>query len=207
MTRIAIDLHYLPSLEFFAAVAESDELLIFPKDQYQRQSYLNRTQIRLANKVETLSVPIIGRRPRLPLDLIRIDSSQKWQAIHLRGIQSAYGKAPFFEFFFPYIKDIIESEEESLFVLNRKLLTMCLRLLRVTVSISEFSEGEIPEGVLDIRGQIVPARPFSDRNFYDPAPYSQLFGVNFEPNLSILDLLFCKGPEATKIIGLSIKKH
>ncbi len=207
MNRVAIDLHYLPSLEFFAAIAGADELLVFPRDLYQRQSNLNRTRIRLANKVETLSVPIQGRRPRLPMDQIRIDYSQKWQAVHLRGIQSAYGKAPFFEFFFPYFREVLESGEESLWLLNQKLLTICLKLLRNPVRLSVFSEGEIPETAGDIRGQIEPGRPFSDRNFYRPVPYTQLFGLNFEPNLSILDLLFCTGPEAGEILGGSIKKQ
>lgn len=207
MNRIAIDLHYLPSIEFFAAIVHAEELLIFPKDLYQRQSYLNRTRIRLANKVETLSVPIVGRRPKLPMDQIRIDYEQKWQAIHLRGLQSAYGKAPFFEFFFPYIKDVIESEEVSLWDLNQKLLTICLKLLRLPVKIAVFPEKEISPDVQDIRAQIEPGRPFSERDFYQPVSYTQLFGVNFEPNLSILDLLFCTGPEAGKILRESIKKQ
>lgn len=207
MSKIAIDLHYLPSLEFFAAISRAEELLVFPKDRYQRQSYLNRTRIRLANKVETLSIPIVGRRPRLPVDEIRIDYGQKWQAVHLRGIQSAYGKAPFFEYFFPYFQGIFESEEEGLWKLNLQLLTVCLKLVRLPVKISQVTEGGISEGVLDLRGQIEPRRPFSERNFYQPTPYTQLFGLNFEPNLSILDLLFCTGPEAGEILSQSIKKQ
>jgi hypothetical protein len=207
LSKIAIDLHYLPSLEFFAAIADADELLIFPKDMYQRQSYLNRTRILLANKVETLSVPIVGRRPRLPMDQIKIDYDQKWQAVHLRGIQSGYGKAPFFEFFYPYICEIIESGEQSLWELNRALLSICLKLLRFSVKISEGANLESVGDIKDIRGQLVPGRPFSKRNYYQPVPYTQLFGVNFEPNLSILDLLFCAGPEAGKILRDSIKKQ
>ncbi len=206
MNRIAVDLHFLPTLEFFAAIAEADELLFFPKDRYQRQSYLNRTKIRLANKVETLSIPIQGRRPRLPLDQIKIDFTQNWQAIHLRGIQSGYGKAPFFEYYFPYLLAIYESENEKLWDFNLKLLTMCLKLLRWPVRVTVFEEGEIPDGVKDIRGQIVPSRPFSERNYYTPVPYSQLFGLDFEPSLSILDLLFCAGPESDRILRDSIKK-
>ena len=207
MNQVAIDLHYLPSLEFFTAIAGADELLIFPKDLYQRQSYLNRTRIRLANKVEILSVPIQGRRPKLPMDEIRIDYRQKWQAVHLRGMQSAYGKAPFFEFFFPYFKEIFEAEEERLWVLNQKLLTICLKLLRTPVKVSVFSGEEIPAVTSDIRGLIGPDKPFSERNFYRPVSYAQLFGLNFEPNLSILDLLFCTGPEAGKILRESAKKQ
>ncbi|HSF53054.1 MAG TPA: WbqC family protein [Algoriphagus sp.] len=207
MKKVAVDLHYLPSLEFFAAIADAEELLIFPKDIYQRQSYLNRTRIRLANKVEVLSVPIVGRRPKLPMDQIKIDYSQNWQSIHLRGIQSAYGKAPFFEYYFPYFKEIFETQEQSLWVLNQKLLTICLKLLRWPARLSVFEEKEIQGDVLDIRGQIGPAKPFLDRNFYVPVAYTQLFGLDFEPNLGVLDLLFCTGPEAGKILRNSIKKQ
>lgn len=207
MKQVAIDLHYLPSLEFFAALSDAEEILLFPKDLYQRQSYLNRTRIRLANKVETLSIPIQGRRPRIPIDQVRIDYSQKWQSTHLRGIQSAYGKAPFFEFYFPYFEGIFESKEESLWTLNYRLLTICLKLLRWPARLTVVESGVLVQDVIDLRGQIVPGRPFLERNLYQPVPYSQLFGLDFEPNLSILDLLFCAGPEADKILRKSTKKQ
>lgn len=207
MAKLAIDLHYLPCLELFAAISEAEELLISPLDPYQRQSFLNRTRIRLANKVETLSIPIVGRRPKVSLNQVRLDYSQNWQSRHLRSIQSAYGKAPFFEYFFPDIQEIIESNAECLWDLNLRLMTICLKLLRLPVKVTVLTEGEIPPEVMDIRGLIVPGRPFSDRKFYYPLPYSQLFGLNFEPNLSILDLLFCTGPEALQILRDSSKKH
>jgi hypothetical protein len=206
MSRVAIDLHFLPCLEFFAAIAEADEILIFPKESYPRQSYFNRTRIRLANKVETLSVPIQGRRPRLQIDQVKIDYTQNWQATHLRGIQSGYGKAPFFEYYFPYFKEIYEPKEQYLWSFNLSLLTMCLRLLRWPARLTVFEGVKIPGDVRDIRGQIVPSSPFSTRNYYMPETYAQLFGLDFEPNLSILDLLLCTGSEAGRILTDSIKK-
>jgi hypothetical protein len=207
LNRIAVDLHFLPTLEFFAAIADADELLLFPNGKYQRQSFMNRTKIKLANKVEVLSVPIQGRRPRLPFDQIKIDFTQNWQSIHLRGIQSGYGKAPFFEFYFPYFQQIYEAKNEKLWEFNLRLLTICLKLLRWPVRVAVIEGEEIPEGVKDIRGQIVPSRPFPERNFYSAVPYSQLFGLDFEPNLGILDLLFCEGPESGRILSSSRKKH
>lgn len=206
MSRVAADLHFLPSLEFFAAIAEAEEILIFPKDKYPRQSYFNRTHIRLANKRETLSIPIQGRRPRLPIDAVKIDFSQNWQAVHLRGIQSGYGKAPFFEYYFPYFQEIYESGEESLWEFNLSLLTLCLKLLRWPVRLGDNQESFMKSDVVDIRGQIVPSRPFTERNYYIPKSYTQLFGLDFEPNLSIVDLLFCTGPESDLILRDSIKK-
>ena len=168
---------------------------------------MNRTKIRLANKVEVLSVPIQGRRPRLPYNQVKIDLTQNWQAVHLRGIQSGYGKAPFFEYYFPYFQEIYNSKEENLWTFNSSLLTICLKLLRWPANVTLFEGGDLPEDTIDIRGQIVPSRPFSERNFYSAVPYSQLFGLDFEPNLGILDLLFCAGPESDRILRSSRKKH
>lgn len=141
------------------------------------------------------------------MDQVKIDFSQKWQAIHLRGIQSAYGKAPFFEYFFPYFEPIFQEQEESLWKFNLELLTICLKLLRWPVRLVSVEKGEDSIEYLDIRGQITPGRPFLERNFYRPQPYPQLFGLDFEPNLSILDLLFCLGPEAGTSLKNSAKKE
>lgn len=206
MKRLAVDLHYLPNLEFFAAISGADELLVFPDDLYQRQSFLNRTQIRLTNKVETLSVPVQGRRPKIPMEDVLIDYSQKWQSIHLRGIQSAYGKAPFFEYFFPYLEGIIIKKPEKLWDLNWEMLTICLKLLQSNVKlVKSKSDFDLTE-VKDIRSQIAPKTSFSVRSYYNPVVYGQLFGLDFVPDLSVVDLLFCEGPAAKNIILKSVKK-
>ncbi len=205
MKKVAVDLHFLPCLEFFSAIIQAEEILISPSELYQRQSYLNRTRIRLANKIETLSVPIQGRRPRVPLSRVKVDYSQNWQKIHLRGIQSAYGKAPFYEFYFPYLEPIYLKEHTSLWGLNYEMLTICLKLLKYSGKVTVCRNLDEKEFDLDLRGQISPSGTFLERNHYDPVPYTQLFGLDFEPNLSVIDILFCTGPEAKKLLLRSIK--
>ncbi len=141
------------------------------------------------------------------MNQVKIDYSQKWQAVHLRGIQSAYGKAPFFEYFFPFFAQILESEEKSIWEMNLKLLTICLNLLRWPVKVTLVEKKDNLPDISDIRGQIKPGMAFSERNYYSPFPYAQLFGVNFEPNLSILDLLFCEGKNSGIILQQSIKYY
>ncbi|WP_192348885.1 WbqC family protein [Algoriphagus sp. Y33] len=204
---IAVDLHYFPNLEFFAAIAEADELVFFPGETYRRQSFFNRTQIRLANKVGTLSVPIQGRRPRLPQEDIKIDNSQNWLAVHLRGIQSAYGKAPFYEYYFPYFEKVFLQNYDELWKLNWEMLTICLRLLGLHVKLRVQDKDQSQTWTQDIRGQLTPSVPFSERNYYNPESYFQLFGLDFDPNLSVLDLLFCEGSASKGIILKSVKKH
>lgn len=184
-----------------------EEVFLCPGDHYTRQSYFNRAEILLANKVHTLSVPIQGRRPRVPMRAVRIDYGQKWALTHLRGIQSGYGKAPFFEYFFPYFEEVFGRQEPLLWDLNINLLTICLKLLRWPVKVTVQYPEAIPSDVLDLRGLIVPSGSFLDRPFYQEVPYGQIFGLDFVPNLSILDGLFCLGPEAGSLLVKSQKKR
>ncbi len=207
MKRIALDLHYLPCLEYFTVLRGVDELFLFPGDRYERQSYFNRTSILLANKVHTLTVPIQGRRPRISLGEVRIDSEQKWVNNHLRGIQSGYGKAPFFEYFFPYFQEALNRQEVKLWALNLELLTICLKLLRWPVKLTLVENEGLPVDVIDFRGQILPSESYLNRPFFQEVRYGQIFGPNFVPNLSVLDLLFCLGGEADSLLAKSQKKH
>lgn len=204
---IAVDLHYFPNLEFFATIAEAEELVFFPEERYQRQSYFNRAQILLANKVGTLSVPIKGRRPRVSQKNIQIDYEQNWLTIHLRTIQSAYGKAPFYEYYFPYFEKVFQQKPENLWELNWQILTICLKLLGLPAKMRVQDSASDKSWTVDIRGQLMPSVAFSMRKYYHPESYFQLFGLDFEPNLSILDLLFCEGPASKSILLKSAKKQ
>ena len=71
----------------------------------------------------------------------------------------------------------------------------------------KFLEPIVAGQIEDIRRLITPSGHFSERKFYQSQPYSQLFGLDFESNLSVLDLLFCEGPAATSFLLKSAKKH
>ncbi|MCH7408210.1 WbqC family protein [Belliella sp. DSM 111904] len=204
---IISELFYLPSLEYFTAIQNEDVVYLDISENYQKQTYRNRTHIKLANKVETLSIPVIGGNKKVKSSQIRIDHSQKWKNVHLRGIQSAYGKAPYFEFYFPYFEPIYEEKWDLLADFNRALLTVCLKMIQSKTKLQLLSNIEELGDFKDLRGKIQAKESFEDRGIYSPAPYQQLFGLDFVPNLSILDLLFCKGPETRNILYQSQKNR
>ncbi|MBT0811559.1 WbqC family protein [Litoribacter ruber] len=203
-STVITDLLYLPPIEYFAAIEGKETLMIEGHDNYQKQTYRNRASIRLANKVEHLSVPVKGGKGR-PFREIEIDYEQKWVNIHLRGIKSAYGKAAFFEYFFPYYESVFERRPTRLFDLNLELLTLCLKFLQHPVRIVVSTEYQPNVGFQDLRGVIQPKESYEVRGIYRPVPYMQLFGLDFVPNLSVIDLLFCEGPQAGRIISQSKK--
>lgn len=201
-----VDLFYLPPIEFFVATEEVDTLWIEAHDNYQKQSYRNRTAMQMANKVEFLSIPVIGGNRKVKYREVLMDEGQRWRDIHLRGIKSAYGKAPFFEYFYPEIESIFQENILHLYAFNYRLLTLCLKLLDRSVRMEETLEYQAHGDKIDLRGVINAKAPYTGRNIYEPYPYTQLFGLNFAPNLSIVDLLFCEGPNSKNIIGDSKKE-
>jgi hypothetical protein len=203
---ITTDLFYLPPIEYFVAIHDFEEIQVV-KDNYQKQTYRNRARVLLANKVEVLSVPVIGSNSKQEYTDVKIDYSQKWKNVHLRGIQSAYGKAPFFEFFFPYLDKVYSKNLTFLFDLNMELLTVCLKLLQMKIKVKMVSDIGLNLDTTDIRGLIAAKEGFTKRDIMTPGIYPQMFGLDFVPNLSIMDLLFCMGPESKEVLTLSKKNH
>jgi hypothetical protein len=102
-----IELHYLPSIEYFALINSSSEIDFEIHENFVKQTYRNRAQILGANGIEVLTVPIIHKSgQKQMIKDVKIDYSQDWLRRHIGGIRSAYGKAAFFEYFEPLILTI-----------------------------------------------------------------------------------------------------
>lgn len=200
------DLLYLPNLEFFAFVKNADSIRISLTDPFVKQTYRNRCEILLSNKVELLSIPVIKANKKAPYRDVKIDYHQKWLNVHLRGLRSAYGKAPFFEYFYPDLEEIFLKKKSFLWELNWELLTTCLYFLKLDVKIEIVDEIPTESNQKDIRGLWDSNCRYWEWKYYDPNPYVQLFGLDFVPNLSVVDLLFCEGPQSKHKLDLSTKK-
>ncbi|MEQ8423076.1 MAG: WbqC family protein, partial [Cyclobacteriaceae bacterium] len=196
-----IELHYLPSLEYFSALLQSTGIILEKHEQYIKQSYRNRCYINTANGILKLVIPVTSKHGKALIKDVRIDHRGKWQNLHWRAIKSAYGKAPFYDHYEGTLNKILFSQSEFLYDLNLQLLSFCLQSLKVSVPLTESTsyEKSTSGGVTDLRSVISAKIHFSERDFYNPTPYTQVFGNKFVNNLSLIDLLFCEGPNAIQI--------
>lgn len=155
-----------------------------------------------------LVVPLSEKHGKVPLKDIRIDYTKKWQNNHWRGIQSAYAKAPYFEYYSNDLKQIIFSDYQLLIDLNHALLSFCLRSMNIERELSETVsyEKSVHEDFYDLRSVITPKVAYSVRPYYKPVPYYQVFGSAFAENLSFVDLLFSAGPGSLAILKTSQKE-
>lgn len=205
-TQAVIELHYFPSIPYVASWVYFDEVVIESKESYIKQSYRNRCQIRTANKIDDLIVPIQKGNSNIPIQEIRIDHNQSWIKNHWGAIQSAYGNAPFFEHYKEDIEKILFSKPRFLFDLNLEILELLLRLIGLNNKIifSQKFEKIYPPGIQDLRSAIHPKQEEYKLYFYTPQEYPQVFGNQFIKDLSIIDLIFCEGPNAINILKRSI---
>lgn len=199
---LLIELHYLPSLDYMAGLLMFDRVWIEAKEHYQKQSYRNRCYVLTSNKVDCLTVPVQNGTHRQLIQDVRIDNGQAWQDRHWRCLCAAYGKAPFFEFYAPYLEPVIRKSSAFLFDLNLELLTICLKLLGTSVelNLTDCYEKSPPAEIFDARSRLKAHQRDQAYLFYSGQAYAQNFGSVFVPNLSIIDLLFCQGPTALEVL-------
>ena len=203
--RPLLALHYFPCLEYFSCFVGQDQVLLEAHEYFIKQSYRNRCYILGPHQVEKLTVPVLGGTKKVLVRDIKIDNRQNWQRQHWRSLQSCYGKSPFFEHYAPRLSPVFQQEWPFLWDLNMEVLTVCLDLLRFTATPvpTDAYIQQTGTGLIDLRQAIRPNIPFTARELYRPAPYTQLFGADFVANLSVLDVLFCEGPAAASVIRQS----
>jgi hypothetical protein len=194
---ILLSTAYWPSQEYFFYLLNSDKVEIEKCENYQRQSYRNRTKILTTNGPLELSIPV-KKGESEKITAIEISYSEKWQSIHWGAITSAYKNSPYFEFFEEKVSVFYKNEFEDLFSFNQEQIKCVLNILRIKKEISFTNEFQkIVEGKADLREMIHPKKEISDEKIREKlkSPYRQVFAEKFAfvPNLSILDLLFCKG--------------
>lgn len=207
MSIALIETQYLPPVAYFAALSRFSEVVVEKHEHYQKQTYRNRCYINSAHGREMLIVPLTSKHGKVLITDVRIDHTQKWVNNHWRTVQSAYGKAPFFEHYAGDLHQVLYKRFTFLYDMNLALLTLCLKWLKWPLPIKESSVFEVTlsETMQDLRSQITPKnRGFA--TFYKPAVYYQVFGSNFVENLSLIDLIFCEGPGASGIVQASVNK-
>ena len=204
MTEIAqkeavIELHYLPCIQYFQLISRMDKVYIDVSSKFLKQTYRNRCRIRGANKVDQLVLPVLTASKGGTLQDIQIDNNQTWRKDHWRGLMSSYGRAPYFEHFSYLFEEIFFADVNSLSAFNEQLLTLCLRLLQLDTEVVFVRDQSLLDGFdgFDARELIHPKKVFDK---FDMKYYVQVFGNEFEENLSVVDLLFCEGQNSISLL-------
>ena len=202
MSEICLSVAYLAPVEYYSAIAKAETVFLESCESYIKQTYRNRCHIATANGKLALSIPVEKPAGEKTLTRdIRISEHNDWQIHHWRSIESAYNSTPFLEFYKDDLLPFYEKKWDFLWDFNGEIQTKVLELLDLQPDILLTKEYNtvLPQEVIDLRESIHPKKD----NFIENKPYYQVFDqrFGFQPNLSIIDLLFNMGNEAQLIIG------
>lgn len=201
MRNLLLTTAYFAPISYFAAINRFEATYIEQFENFGKQSYRNRCEIMTANGVIPLTVPVAKANSKTLVRDLKIVYPTPWQKLHFRGIESAYKNSPYYEYYIDDLIPFFEKKEIFLLDLNTKILNKILELLKLNQPI-QFTEDYIQEGdtnYIDLRNAIHPKASKRQQDAgYLPQSYRQTFSDRFPftPDLSILDLLFCVGPEA-----------
>jgi len=106
---------YLPWLGYFDKMARADIFIYLDTVQFEKNSFINRNQIKTAQGVQWLTIPIKTKgHTKESLRTTEINNSQPWRTKHLKSIEMNYRKAPRFHECFPKIETLINRQESNL---------------------------------------------------------------------------------------------
>jgi len=201
-----IETQYFPPIVFFVLWAHFGKIILEQHENYQKRSFRNRCYITGADGKFHLSIPLRkGKNVQQQITDVVIAHDEPWPDKHWRAVQSAYGKAPFFRFYAEEVHHLYNNPGDNLFEFNLSIVKVLGKLIGLTGHIflsSKYTPDPGPP-VIDFRNKIGIGHGW--QNYFKIGRYNQVFEdrLSFSENLSILDLLFCTGPEAISILRSS----
>ncbi len=207
---------YLSSLQLFAKMAKSDVFMHCGHLQFQSGSWHHRNYILLNGKRHRLSIPI--QRPHIkPIREAWFDDDY-WKKDHLETIALAYGEAPYFDDYYPTIKEIIYCHPHSLERLNIHLTNQIARWLGVSCKIVDSGNwcfaGDAIDKIIQMC-KVMDANVYLSnegaKDYFSPTEEERLLSAGIHPwwldfkdpdeePLPAIHHLFTLGPKAAKLI-------
>lgn len=198
--RIYLPTAYLPPVSWFASLLTAKEIIIEKEETFPKQTYRNRCHIYAPSGFQALVIPIRHGVVNVKTREAICSHNEHWQMSHWRTVETAYGGSPYFLFYRNLFDEIFSVPARHLADWNDQLFQVIIKILKlgVKLSYSESFTKNIEDGI-DFRNVIHPKKPFPKEIF---PVYSQVFAERhgFIADLSIIDLLFNLGPEASRYL-------
>lgn len=199
MSTALLQSTYFGPVQWYQKLYRYDSILIEQHDTYQKQTFRNRCVIATANGLQALTVPVEAPGERCAMKEVRISDHNQWRRVHWNALQSAYSESPFFEYYQDDIRPFFEKKYDYLIDFNEAIRQKICELIDIEPKVEYTKDfiSSLPSTVADYREVIHAKHPQPDANF-TPKRYWQVFERKhgFQPNLSILDLLFNMGTES-----------
>ncbi|MBE9575076.1 MAG: WbqC family protein [Proteobacteria bacterium] len=214
---------YLPWLGYFDKIDKADVFVLLDTVQFKKNEWQNRNKIKTAQGWQWLTVPVLYRYPQL-IHEVTINDNVNWQHKHRQAMVSNYKRAPYYEMLEDFLEGIFSHSWQSISQLNGEVVRRLATILGIDTPIYVASDlGEFPqdpdERLIAITKHFgagtyfagMGGRGYMNLDIYDKNEievifqdfkhpvYHQLFG-DFEPFMSVIDLIFNHGDNSLTIL-------
>lgn len=214
--------NYLPWIGYFDKLDQVDKFVILDKAVHSKSGFVNRNKIKTPQGSLVLTVPLKNKEK--PIYELQIANNNNWQVSHWRAIEANYKKCKYWATYKDGFEQFFRSKWENIAALNIALIKHINALLNISTEILLESDFQMDFGnsnarnvniVSHLGGDVylsgIGARVYNDESEFNKhhiklvyqdfkhPEYPQRWG-DFQPNLSIIDMLFNCGPETIEII-------
>ena len=197
-STVAAGIAYCGSVEYYARLAAFGKIVFDISRPFNRHDHLpRRCEIIGPSGRQLLSIPT--RKPavgtRASVADLEVDFILDWRRVHWGAIFSAYGRAPFFEYYADRFHDIYERHYDRLVDYDLALDTLIRPILGIETEV----------GVIADHAEL-PTNDIPDVEI-KPVEYYQVWAQRhgFQSGLSALDLVFNMGSDSPLVLAKMLK--
>lgn len=227
MKVVILQPSYIPWRGYFHQIQKADLFVFYDCVQYDDRGWRNRNKIKIGNDAQWLTVPVNSKgcqTLKTPIEKIPIVWDSPWNEKHLQTFRQNYCRTAFFKKYETLLETIYARKDAYLSDFTCFTTELIARELGIAHTQFERSsrlgaEGSKTDRLIWILKKVgathyisgpsaaeyIEREKFEEAGIslefmvYDYPEYPQLHG-NFQPQVSVLDLLFNVGPDAAKCI-------
>jgi len=214
---------YLPWLGYFDKIDRADAFVLLDTVQYKKNEWQNRNRIKTAQGPQWLTVPVTYHYPQLICE-VGVNNRERWQHRQQQALATNYRRASHWGCLEGFFEEIFSRSWTTVAELNIRVVKGLAAMLGIATPIHVASElGSFPEdpderliALTKRLGATTYLAGNGGRDYMDLAKYEragvevlfqeyrhprygQLFG-GFEPNMSIIDLIYNHGEASLPIL-------
>src|SRR3990167_7839543 len=167
---------YLPWAGYFDLMDQSDLFIFLDTVQFEKCSWQKRNKIKTSSGETWLTIPV--KRSGLQQKLIEIEITRlsQFQKKHLRTLEYAYKKAPYYDQYMPALKEILQKGHQYLTELTIEICLWIRAMLGIETEIIRSSNLKSSGSNVDL--VIALCKEVGAQRYYSPKGAATYIGEN-----------------------------